>query len=575
MHRSWLLAPSLALAACASAAPPAPKPAPRSPSVEELASACGEVERYAALARQGTAETPEAIALSYLDRCGTRDAIALLAKLVEFPTVSAREPAKDGPAFRGMAEFLEGWAKANGLEFERYGENDAWEVAFGKGAPSVRFVMHADVVPIDDGLDPAKSKTAEGDLPTGWSHPPFKATLLEDKVFARGAEDDKGPIAAVLTMLRVLAAAGYQPKGRLIAAMGTGEENDWDGMVRYAKTSTKATHTISVDSNYPVVVAESGFVAWQLATPLEATKKSSRKRIGQCTPAVHAIGGQFLTQVPGEASLTVAPPRKSAAQKALLARAKKIAGEVIAARGAPFRAEVAADGANNVRITVHGDAVHSSEAHRGHNALWPLAEIAGKIELCEGGIQAMLAAIARYFDSDHFGQKLHLAYEDELMGGLLVSPTVLRVEKAEVTLGVNMRRPRGQTSAEFGARLDQALAEIQKNVSPTIRESAHRYVGEPAVANTEGPLVSTLLEVYREKSGDKEAKPISIKGGTYARLFPGAVDFGPQLPGRTYRGHAPDEYIEVDALKLMSRTLGEVAVKLDGKAAAATAKEAR
>ncbi|MCA9553683.1 MAG: peptidase M20, partial [Myxococcales bacterium] len=63
-------------------------------------------------------------------------------------------------------------------------------------------------------------------------------------------------------------------------------------------------------------------------------------------------------------------------------------------------------------------------------------------------------------------------------------------------------------------------------------------------------------------TGEPEAQPITIRGGTYARLFDGAVSFGPGIPGRPYRGHAPDEYIEVEALKLMMETTLQATLRL-------------
>lgn len=41
------------------------------------------------------------------------------------------------------------------------------------------------------------------------------------------------------------------------------------------------------------------------------------------------------------------------------------------------------------------------------------------------------------------------------------------------------------------------------------------------------------MEVYREETGDKDSKPITIGGGgTYARAMDNAVAFGPMFPGQ-------------------------------------------
>ena len=62
-----------------------------------------------------------------------------------------------------------------------------------------------------------------------------------------------------------------------------------------------------------------------------------------------------------------------------------------------------------------------------------------------------------------------------------------------------------------------------------------------------------LLEIYREATGERDAKPVSIRGAP-TRIF-GAVSFGPSRPGRPYRGHAPDEYIDLDTIDLANRTV--------------------
>ena len=63
----------------------------------------------------------------------------------------------------------------------------------------------------------------------------------------------------------------------------------------------------------------------------------------------------------------------------------------------------------------------------------------------------------------------------------------------------------------------------------------------------ETPLVSALLEVYRDATGDN-APPKCIGGGTYAKAIPNVVAFGPIFPGDEVREHKPDEFMEIDRL---------------------------
>ncbi|MCK6550694.1 Sapep family Mn(2+)-dependent dipeptidase [Myxococcota bacterium] len=526
----------------------------------------------------------EGLVRDYLARCGLRDAIELTTKLVELPTVSAREPAATGESFRAMSDHLAAWSARAGLDYRVFGANDAWEVGLGAGPAKVAFVMHADVVPIDDEPEPpatasspakspapaAKQDVLTGEpLPEGWSKPPFRATVADGKLWGRGTEDDKGPIATALVMMRAMAGLGLEPRGRIVAILGTGEEHDWEGMRRYvAALEPKPTHTISIDAEFPVVVAESGFVAWHLAAPLDAPGPKARPASTgptRCARIVDAKGGQFLTQVPGEAHVLVEPARGETIER-FVHRAKAAAAAAEKDLGPGLRAEIEPKGAH-VSIRALGTAVHSSVADEGHNALWLLAKITTRLALCSGGADTILDLVAERFAGDHWGERLGLGYEDPVMGKLLVVPTVLRLEGTDAKLSINMRRPAGRTKREFEGMLDDALARLQR-AQPTLREVPERWVGEPALANRTGPLVSTLLDVYREHAGalhpaDVPIAPLAIRGGTYARLFPGAVSFGPALVGRPYRGHAPDEYIELDALRLLATLLFEATLRLD------------
>ncbi len=521
-----------------------------------LRAACDDTAVFAARASGAvTQNTPESMARLWIEQCGLDAVVRLTTELVRFRTVSAEQSARDGEAFVAMAGFLESWARDAGLSFRTVGANDVWEVSLGSGRRTVGFVMHADVVPAGDGFNAA----GDGGLPPGWTQPPFDARVVDGRLYGRGSEDDKGPVAASLVVLAALKAFGYAPRGMLVSIMGTGEEHDWDGMVRYADSQPAATAMISVDASFPVVVAESGFVVWRLGVERHPSAGPTER-----AAVVDVNGGNFLTQVPGEATMRLQPAAGETVD-ALLARARTAAADEQSARaahGGSFRvsAEV---GGDTVVVRALGKAVHSSTADDGHNALWALASTAGRLDLEPSAETLILRAIRERFDNDLWGEKLGIAYEHDLMGRLLVVPTVLRSEPGLVKLSINMRRPAGKSNEEFVVALEEALKRMQADIDQRIHEVDERYVGDPAMASTDGPLVDTLMQVYREETGDDASKPIAIRGGTYARLFDGAVSFGPAMPNAVYRGHSPDEYIEVEVLHALTRMLFEAAVRLD------------
>jgi dipeptidase D len=520
-----LLLPLLLLSGAVDAA----DPRCAGPSAERAA-------RFSAKALPGQSDAQRYAAL--VKTCGRDEIVALASRLISFPTVSA-EGIEKNPAIAEMGKFLEGWAKERGFGFRALENNGVFELSWGTGAPLLGWVFHGDVVPA-----PAHE----------WKHPPFTARVDGEKLYGRGAEDDKGPLASGMVAMAFAKELGLKPQGPLLIIIGNGEESDWTAIKAYAEKQPKPRYVISVDSAFPVVVAESGFVSWSLEAPLK--KVTRGKGPAPIAALTHATAGEFLTQVPGKAEATLKAQGKTsleAVEKAIAAAVEKLKAQ------RPQLNVTAAREGEAIKLTALGKAVHSSGADDGQNALWDLAAVLDQLKLERNGLQAMLQAVARRFDGDHWGTKLGLAYEDALMGKLLVAPTLLRVdaEKELVTLEINLRRPQGKDKATFTRSLEQATALIGKESGGLIKAGKELYVGDPHVADVSGPLVKTLLDIYQRHQGGPAPKTLAIRGGTYARVWPGAVDFGPSLPGEEYSGHAPDESIKLTTLDATAAMLAD------------------
>jgi predicted dipeptidase len=490
--------------------------------------------------------------------CGEADAVALTRELVAFQTVAAIAPPERNPAFAAMVSWLDARARGSGLELRVCGAHDAYEVRLA-GRSSERallFVAHGDVVPVND--PPAFVEA--GAPASGWASPPFRAEIRDGKLFGRGTEDDKGPLAAALLAMAAASEARLVPDGDVVLAIGTAEEHDWDPMKRYVATAPRARHVVSIDADFPVVSAQSGFVAWGVRARAEHRPCGRR-------PVVRALsGGLFLTQVPELAEMDLEACREP--PEALAARARDAARTVEASAnatwtGSAFRVEVAIpDGRPRVvRVTARGKAAHASVPERASNALWPLALAARKLDVAEGGARTVLDVVADDFAGDHRGARLGLAQHDPFMGPLVVAPTKLRMQQGWVTLEVNMRRPRGGTVEQFGAALVRALEGMRARHGPSLEAVAGGFVGAPHVVDPASPLPRTLVEIFEQATGQR-AEPRSARGGTYARLFEGGVDFGPALPGKAYTGHGADEHIEVGVLGALVRMYLEVILRL-------------
>jgi acetylornithine deacetylase len=130
--------------------------------------------------------------------------VALLARLVATPSVSGAEGA--------AADLVMAEAAAAGFRPERAGHN-VW-FTWGERAPRLLLNSHIDTVPPCD----------------GWSADPFVPRFDGTRLVGLGANDAKGPVAALLLAARALRQEGYVPPGTLIFALTAGEETGKDGL---------------------------------------------------------------------------------------------------------------------------------------------------------------------------------------------------------------------------------------------------------------------------------------------------------------------------------------------------------
>ena len=73
-----------------------------------------------------------------------------------------------------------------------------------------------------------------------------------------------------------------------------------------------------------------------------------------------------------------------------------------------------------------------------------------------------------------------------------------------------------------------------------------------------------LVDIFRHYTGQRDAGPIAVGGGTQARLLPNGVNFGPSMPGAVYTGHSDHEFVTVDQLRLNLTMQTAMLVELAG-----------
>lgn len=127
-------------------------------------------------------------------------------------------------------------------------ENVAARIELGSGDQILGILGHVDVVPAGD----------------GWQHSPFTPIVEGDRIYGRGAADDKGPVIAAYYALRILRDLNVPLNKQVHLILGTDEESEWYGMHRYMEREPVPDLGFSPDAEFPIINGEKGIVSFRL-----------------------------------------------------------------------------------------------------------------------------------------------------------------------------------------------------------------------------------------------------------------------------------------------------------------------
>ena len=427
--------------------------------------------------------------------------------LDDLAAVVAIDSSGDGPVKEGMP-FGEGPAKAldcflkiaarMGLETDNV-DNYAGVVSYGDGEETVGVLAHLDVVPAGK----------------GWTTDPFTMVIRDGNMYGRGVIDDKGSAIAALYGLRIIRDLGIPLKRGLRLVVGTNEELGSKCMEYYVAHRQPPTLGFTPDASYPLIHGEKGSFWAKLFFEKEDL------------PILKMEAGEVFNAVPAECTVIL---DSSIDMDALKASADKGFSN-----GYPVTIAKTDDG--KICMVVKGKAAHGSMPYLGVNAIVSAAMI-----LCDalGEKAGKLLHFAKdVIGRDPYGKTAGVYFKDD-NGELTLNLGLLRFENGEGWLGTDIRFPVTGTGA-YAAGLYQAMADkygIRAEI-PT--------PSEPHFVPEDSELVTTLLKVYREVTGEQDARSVTIGGGTYARhVGKKFVAFGPEFNDRDYHMHDADEFYPLD-----------------------------
>ena len=139
------------------------------------------------------------------------DLIGSVRELLKIRSIQGK-PQPGAPFGTGPTEALDAALKiADRLGFSTVNmEGFIGYAEYGEGNEYVAILGHLDVVP-------------EGN---GWTYPPYGGEIHDEKLFGRGAIDDKGPTMAALYALKAIKESGLPLKRKIRVIFGLNEETE-------------------------------------------------------------------------------------------------------------------------------------------------------------------------------------------------------------------------------------------------------------------------------------------------------------------------------------------------------------
>lgn len=412
-----------------------------------------------------------------------------------------------GQKVQECLEYMLNLAASMGFKTGNLDNHVGW-CEFGDGDEMVAVLGHLDVVP-------------EGD---GWSVPPYGGVVKDGRIYGRGTMDDKGPTMCALYGLKAIKDAGLPLQRRIRILFGLNEETGSADMKYYrAHGGEIPVMGFTPDGEYPIINGEKGLITETYACDLYQAGSVCIKEIW---------GGTAPNIVPNYAKASLS------CDKATAAKITDMTSDKIT---------VSRNG-DGLLIEAEGISAHGATPEEGENAIGRLLQFLAKLPL-EGQTKTAVTFLADKIGMEHDGASLGIAMSDIDSGALTVNLGVLRCDGETLEVKLNYRYPVTKTFEDCGP---QVLAAFE---AAGFRKTAGTYK-DKLYMPPEHPLVKKLLGVYTACTGET-AEPKSIGGGTYAKMIPNVLAFGPIFPGDEVREHKPDEFMELSRLLDNANILAE------------------
>lgn len=457
-----------------------------------------------------------------------QDIVGNICDLITFPSISEETGNSHFPFGKACSDSLKYFLNlASSLGFKTKNVDGYCGFAeFGEGEDLIGIIGHLDVVPANE---------------NDWHYSPFVPTIDKNRIYGRGAIDDKGPVIASLYAMK--AVMNYVEENnislnkRVRLIVGLNEEKDWKCIEYYKRHEEIPSIGFSPDGNFPCIYAEKSVISLLLSEKISDISAIS-KNIFSIKDAPISIENIDCNQnainvVPKFCSI-ILNIKDVKVMTNVINSAKKIIDKY------NYEIDLYKIDEHQLKLTSHGVASHSAHPELGVNSISKLIVVLNDLFIEYNTSFKLFNDFCKFIGDDYSGANLGLNIEDE-SGILTLNTSQLFIKDNKIHIGINLRVPI-HTKPE--TVIDKFKEKFSCEVTP-LRIQPALYVEK------EHKLVQKLCSIFNETCSSS-FEPIAIGGATYARAFDNFVCYGMSFPGDRDMCHQADEFVEIDKLLLSS-----------------------
>ncbi len=334
--------------------------------------------------------------------------------------------------------------------------------------------------------------------PDAWKTPPFTLSRDGDMLYARGVNDDKGPLLAALYAARIVMDSGAELKRSIRVIAGGAEETTWECMEHYFAEHPQPSMGFSPDGNFPIVNGEKGILKYDLVFRAKEPRRDGGYRLKKISC------GTLENYVCSE--LSVCAKRQGKKEE----------------------------------LNWTGKQSLSRNPQRGENALWKFAEYFSGKPMDEPEAERLVRFLKECFAGDDYGKKSGLYAEDPEMGSTSVCPTGLCRKEDGLHLYLDIRYPKSSSEERLNRRMEELALQYGFHAAVCSRKRL-LYVPE------DSELIRALKGAYEAATGEK-AHVFTKGGASYARTLDCGVAFGATFEGEETHPHMPNECMALSSI---------------------------